>query len=627
MKHAGRIVLFTLFFLFAAYPVLAANPYSANAAKAVQLLTQMQNSDGSWGTSNDIKMLCTVEAVTALQALNQQTPAYYWGITWLENYSAPTVDYVARRIIALSSHGDNLTADLALMEAAQTLTSPGNSGWGLTSNYNGSPIDSAMALLASTQLGVGYTTGVQAAISYLKSAQLTGTDKGWALAQETSSDPMTTALVVTSLANYVSNDSTLSTYIANGVTSLTTNVSTISPLQLQALAYIAYMNAGYTADAATLITSIAAQFGSSSYSQDAFTTAVSARALAVAMGTNAANLSQVVEIPDPYLRAAINAALGKSAMDAITQGDMLNLTTLNAAGMGISNLTGLQYATNLTTANLSNNEITNTSPLSGLKNLTANLSGNPTGPAATMPAGYETQTAVVPALSLPGFIFTIVLIVAVALMYRRKVNGTLMVLVAVLLSMQTVAAAGQSSSATQGLTADEIQHIQAISQGVLTAKKNAVPDPDLQTLRQQVAVLSQALNSLGGRIRTPHISLQVKGAASSGTTSEQEAAKQQERDNKVRNILNEVRTQRNLVEVAVGNGDGMSSIIKLNAAAKLQELENAVEDILNTRTEERAQKIALLRGRLKVKSGSLIIQPTTEESTPTISTITRHRVQ
>src|SRR5208337_537671 len=140
-----RVLLSLFILVVTAFPAHADNTYSANAANAVKLLLTLQNTDGSWG-GDDVKMLCTVEAVTALQALNQRVPAYYWGITWLENHSAPTVDYAARRIIALSSHGDNLSADLALMEAAQTLTSPGNSGWGLTQNYQGSPIDSAMAL-------------------------------------------------------------------------------------------------------------------------------------------------------------------------------------------------------------------------------------------------------------------------------------------------------------------------------------------------------------------------------------------------------------------------------------------------------------------------------------------------
>ena len=65
-------------------------------------------------------------------------------------------------------------------------------------------------------------------------------------------------------------------------------------------------------------------------------------------------------------------------MDQITQGDLANLTTLNASGLGISNLTGLQLATNLTNANLSNNNIASFAPLKGLTSLvTVNEAGNP----------------------------------------------------------------------------------------------------------------------------------------------------------------------------------------------------------------------------------------------------------
>lgn len=82
----------------------------------------------------------------------------------------------------------------------------------------------------------------------------------------------------------------------------------------------------------------------------------------------AVDLSQVVEIPNSYLKNAIKSALNLSS-DDITIGDMYKLTELNASGYGISNLEGLQYAKNLKTLNLDYNEIKDLSKLNGLQKL------------------------------------------------------------------------------------------------------------------------------------------------------------------------------------------------------------------------------------------------------------------
>ena len=79
---------------------------------------------------------------------------------------------------------------------------------------------------------------------------------------------------------------------------------------------------------------------------------------------------QIVDIPDANLRAVIADSLGKSSGATITQADMLTLTTLLAPNANISDLTGLEYATNLTSLNLYfNQRISDISALSGLSNL------------------------------------------------------------------------------------------------------------------------------------------------------------------------------------------------------------------------------------------------------------------
>ena len=89
-------------------------------------------------------------------------------------------------------------------------------------------------------------------------------------------------------------------------------------------------------------------------------------------------LGQRVTILDQNLHTAINGALGRDQMSTISQGDMLQLSTLDISNRGISNLTGMEYAKNLTSLNAQSNLITSTAPLSGLTGLTSILlAGNP----------------------------------------------------------------------------------------------------------------------------------------------------------------------------------------------------------------------------------------------------------
>ena len=103
--------------------------------------------------------------------------------------------------------------------------------------------------------------------------------------------------------------------------------------------------------------------------------------------------STIVAIPDANLRAAIETALGKASGASSTPAEMAGLTRLEAPNSNISDLTGLEYATNLTRLDLgaewvsrrevkrymanfvqrrngaNSNEISNLSPLSGLTRL------------------------------------------------------------------------------------------------------------------------------------------------------------------------------------------------------------------------------------------------------------------
>ena len=87
--------------------------------------------------------------------------------------------------------------------------------------------------------------------------------------------------------------------------------------------------------------------------------------------------SPVVNIPDPNLRAAIRKTLKLPDGITLNRAFMRQLTALNAGDRGISDITGLEFATSLTFLLLHNNDISNLRPLTNLVNLTLlRLHGN-----------------------------------------------------------------------------------------------------------------------------------------------------------------------------------------------------------------------------------------------------------
>ena len=76
--------------------------------------------------------------------------------------------------------------------------------------------------------------------------------------------------------------------------------------------------------------------------------------------------AQTVNIPDAGLRAAINDALDKAPSAAITAAEMATLRNFEAHNADISDLTGLEFATNLEDIRCNNNLISDLSALEGL---------------------------------------------------------------------------------------------------------------------------------------------------------------------------------------------------------------------------------------------------------------------
>jgi Leucine-rich repeat (LRR) protein len=91
--------------------------------------------------------------------------------------------------------------------------------------------------------------------------------------------------------------------------------------------------------------------------------------VAMTIGTGCPLNLAIVSIPDPALEAAIRDELGLP-LGFLTRGDLLRLRQLDARGKaGISDLTGLENATNLTFLDLSGNPISDITPIASLINL------------------------------------------------------------------------------------------------------------------------------------------------------------------------------------------------------------------------------------------------------------------
>ena len=86
--------------------------------------------------------------------------------------------------------------------------------------------------------------------------------------------------------------------------------------------------------------------------------------------------AQVNTIPDANLRAAINEALDKPENARITHEEMQTLTALDADNREITDLTGLETATNLLSLALRNNLISDLTPLASLTRLQQLALGN-----------------------------------------------------------------------------------------------------------------------------------------------------------------------------------------------------------------------------------------------------------
>ncbi len=338
--------------------------------RAVDWLSSQMNADGSWGASRDLEYLETTEAALALASWQRRGPAYQAALSWLENHRPANIDYRSRRIMALHPTGGSIVADVSYLRTAQSVNAsfPGNGGVGLTEAYQGAPLDTALVLQAYQRAGVAADVAVP--MAFLKAAQLGNGAGGWAAGQESTSDPVTTAHVVMALIPYRDADASLNERIANGLAALgVTAASSSVEIALVTLANLRHDPVS-PRTASLRRSLIAAQASDGSWGGNVYATALALRTLAEITARTASSALELVSIPDPILRDAINRALGRNSLDALTRGEMAQLTTLDIAGLGVTDLTGLEFALNLLFLDARYNNIISFAPIEGLTQAT-----------------------------------------------------------------------------------------------------------------------------------------------------------------------------------------------------------------------------------------------------------------
>lgn len=327
--------------------------YEAPIIQGASWLVSQQNSDGSWGTGT-IQHLYTSEAVTAMAVSYRENGAHLKGINWLWNHFPKSTDFKARRVAVLAQNGSDAEFSSSIVNAQAI-----DGGWGVSSAYRGSPLDTALALQGLWALND--TTGVDEGLDYLTSSQIgapqiAGSANGWPLLPgtgDTTMDPLNTALVLRAMVPFEAAYPDINLSIASAIAYLTTTVSTAFPDLVKAHTAYALLTKDANSTKGLELLDSFTQAGDGSWSQNIYLTALNIQSMALVEAVGQTNNPETLaQLADPALHAFIAAELLKNRSDAIRYGDLTQLTSLDLQGTGITSLAGLEGAINLASLDL-----------------------------------------------------------------------------------------------------------------------------------------------------------------------------------------------------------------------------------------------------------------------------------
>ena len=187
-------ISFAIFFLFPTISI------AGSIDKGATYLQISQRAGGSWVSNETRQVHATIEALLGLQATGGNTTVRTAAADFLEANTTDDTDALARRIIALSAEGRDVTLYInQLLSVADPL-----GGWGLKPEYSADPLDTALALSALANGGHTDAAEVEEALLFLVASQ--NPDGGWACVERvkpiSTSDVSCTAQSLITLIEY-----------------------------------------------------------------------------------------------------------------------------------------------------------------------------------------------------------------------------------------------------------------------------------------------------------------------------------------------------------------------------------------------------------------------------------------
>ncbi len=163
-RHLICILALSAGLLIWARPMHAAlAPQDARAAvdRGIAWLRTAQNASGVWGDSAGSEFRDTAVVADALWQLGERSDPYFAAVSYLAYGTPSSIDYQARRAVALARGGQDVSAAITALLAAQNgnwtgtgIPNQPEGGWGAAAGYASAVPDTALALDALYAAGL-----------------------------------------------------------------------------------------------------------------------------------------------------------------------------------------------------------------------------------------------------------------------------------------------------------------------------------------------------------------------------------------------------------------------------------------------------------------------------------------